>query len=197
MYKLIENSVHLLYNIYCFFRSVIMKIFTFRAISQEEDDFILEIQIRSDQTFYDLHKSFQKELNYDKSQMASFYLTNDKWEKEKEINLFDMFDDNHNGNELLKMSDTLLGDLLKKEKSKLLYVHDFFYERALFIELIKITDHVVNTFSPERLRLEGTIPKQVLMTEEIPSNISDILNGEAENDEDEDISFESFEGLDI
>jgi hypothetical protein len=174
-----------------------MKLFTFRAISQEDEDFVLEIQIRSDQTFFDLHRSFQKQLNYDESQMASFYLTNDNWEKEKEINLFDMFDDNHNGNELLKMEDTLLDDMLKKEKSKLLYVHDFFYERALFIELIKITDHVINSFSPECLRLEGKIPKQVLMTEEIPSNISDILNGDTEDDEDEDISFESIEGLDI
>jgi len=114
-----------------------MSIFTFRALSQEEDDFVLELQIRSNQTFYDLHKSVQKELNYDEGQMASFYLTNDEWEKEKEINLFDMFDDNHNGNGLLKMEDTILEDKLINEKSKMLYIHDFFYERALFIELIK------------------------------------------------------------
>ncbi len=174
-----------------------MKIFTFRAISQEEDDFVLEIQIRSDQTFFNLHKSIQKELNYDGSQMASFYLTNDEWEKEKEINLFDMFEDNHNGNELLKMEDTLLEDVLSKVKRKLLYVHDFFYERALFIELIKISEELVNNYSPECLRLEGKVPSQILMTEEIPTNITDILNEETDKDEDEDIRFESIDDLDI
>lgn len=182
---------------YRFNRSVTMKIFTFRAISQEEEDFILEIQIRSDHTFFDLHKSYQKALNYDEKQMASFYLTNNEWEKEKEINLFDMYEDNHNGNELLKMEDTLLEDILHAEKSKLLYVHDFFYERAFFIELIKINDEVINNFSPECIRLEGKIPPQVLMTEEMPSKISDILNGDTEYTDDEDITFESIDDIDL
>lgn len=182
---------------YRFNRSVTMKIFTFRAISQEEEDFILEIQIRSDHTFFDLHKSYQKALNYDEKQMASFYLTNNEWEKEKEINLFDMYEDNHNGNELLKMEDTLLEDILHAEKSKLLYVHDFFYERAFFIELIKISDEIINNFSPECIRLEGKIPPQVLMTEEMPSKISDILNGDTEYTDDEDITFESIDDIDL
>ncbi|MCD6596699.1 MAG: hypothetical protein J7L04_03375 [Bacteroidales bacterium] len=172
-----------------------MSIFTFRAISQDEEDFVFELQIRSNQTFYDLHKCFQKELNYDENQMASFYLTNSEWEKEKEINLFDMFDDNHNGNGLLKMKDTILKDKLTHEKSKILYVHDFFYERALFIELIKINDLEINTYSPECMRLEGKIPQQILMPESIPSDISDILNGD-KDDEDE-LFFESLDDLDI
>ncbi len=172
-----------------------MSIFTFRALSQEEDDFVLELQIRSNQTFYDLHKSVQKELNYDEGQMASFYLTNDEWEKEKEINLFDMFDDNHNGNGLLKMEDTILEDKLINEKSKMLYIHDFFYERALFIELIKINEQEINTFAPECSRLEGKIPTQVLMPESIPSDISEILNGE--RDDDDELYFESLDDLDI
>ena len=172
-----------------------MSIFIFRALSQEEDDFVFELQIRANQTFYDLHKSFQKELKYDESQMASFYLTNSEWEKEEEINLFDMFDDNHNGNGLLKMEDTILEDKLTHEKSKILYVHDFFYERALFIELNKINEQEINTYSPECMRLEGKIPTQVLMPESIPSDISDILNGE--KDEEDDLYFESLDDLDI
>ena len=90
-----------------------MHIYTFRAISQEAEDFVLEIELRSDHTFHDFHKSIQEELNYDTSQMASFYLTNYKWEKEKEVTLFEMFSDNGNGNGMLKMDTTLLEDYLK------------------------------------------------------------------------------------
>ena len=63
-------------------------IYKLRMISHEEEQFVRDFEVLSGQTFYDLHVAIQKELRFDTSQIASFYLCNDKWEKEIEITLF-------------------------------------------------------------------------------------------------------------
>lgn len=169
-----------------------MHIYTFRAISHEEEDFVLELEIRSDQTFHDLHKRIQEELKYDASQMASFYLTNYKWEKEKEVTLFEMYSDSTNGNGLLKMDSTILEDYLNIEKSRLLYIHDFFFERAFNIELVSINKVNGSSDYPKCTRLDGKIPEQIMMTDMIPSDPSSFLDEELD-----DYIFESLDDLDI
>ena len=53
-------------------------IYTFRFISNEEENFVLDVNINHDQTFEDLHLAIQKTLEYDSSQMASFFTSNNK-----------------------------------------------------------------------------------------------------------------------
>ena len=170
-----------------------MQIYTFRAISQEEEDFVLELELRSNQTFHDFHKSIQEELKYDGQQMASFYLTNYKWEKEKEVTLFEMFSEKGNGNGLLKMDNTLLEDYLNIEKSRLLYIHDFFFDRAFNIELISIDKPNGTPQYPKCKRLEGKIPEQIMMQDMIPTDPSDIFD----EDEDDSSMYQSLDDLDI
>ena len=170
-----------------------MQIYTFRAISQEEEDFVLELELRSNQTFHDFHKSIQKELKYDGQQMASFYLTNYKWEKEKEVTLFEMFSEKGNGNGLLTMDSTLLEDYLNIEKSRLLYIHDFFFDRAFNIELISIDKPNGSLQYPKCKRLEGKVPEQIMMQDMIPSDPSDIFDEE----EDDPNMYQSLDDLDI
>ncbi len=140
-------------------------------------------------------KSIQEELNYDTSQMASFYLTNYKWEKEKEVTLFEMFSDKGNGNGMLKMDTTLLEDYLNIEKSRLLYIHDFFFERAFNIELVSINKQNGSLDYPKCTRLEGTVPEQVMMPDMIPNDIADII--ENEDDISDDDMFQSLDDLNI
>lgn len=172
-----------------------MQIYTFRAISHEEEDFVLELELRSNQTFHDFHKSIQEELKYDGQQMASFYLTNYKWEKEKEVTLFEMFSEkgNGNGNGLLIMDSTLLEDYLNIEKSRLLYIHDFFFDRAFNIELISIDKPNGSLQYPKCKRLEGKVPEQIMMQDMIPSDPSDIFDEE----EDDPNMYQSLDDLDI
>ena len=172
-----------------------MQIYTFRAISHEEEDFVLELELRSNQTFHDFHKSIQEELKYDGQQMASFYLTNYKWEKEKEVTLFEMFSEkgNENGNGLLIMDSTLLEDYLNIEKSRLLYIHDFFFDRAFNIELISIDKPNGSLQYPKCKRLEGKVPEQIMMQDMIPSDPSDIFDEE----EDDPNMYQSLDDLDI
>ena len=68
-------------------------IYRFTIISDEVDDFIREIQIDPDATFFDFHKAILKSVGYKDNQMTSFFICDDDWEKEKEITLEEM-DDN-------------------------------------------------------------------------------------------------------
>ena len=65
-------------------------VYKFRIISDEVDDFIREIKIDSDASFYDLHEAILKCTGYKDDQMTSFFICDDDWEKEIEITLEDM-----------------------------------------------------------------------------------------------------------
>lgn len=56
-------------------------VYKFRIISDEVDDFLREIKIDSDASFYDLHEAILKCTNYKNDQMTSFFICDDDWEK--------------------------------------------------------------------------------------------------------------------
>ena len=62
-------------------------VYKFRIISDEVDDFLREIKIDSEASFYDLHEAILKCCKYKDDQMTSFFICDDDWEKEKEENL--------------------------------------------------------------------------------------------------------------
>lgn len=159
-------------------------IYFFRAISNESDDFLFDIAINSDAKFVDLHHFIQQQLNFDPAQMTSFFLTDEDWQKEKEITLIDMMLDDDSAAVMDKVS---LGELLNEPKQRLLYAFDLFAERVLFMELTDITEGSVK--ETVGVRIEGTPPPQ--FSEEGFSFDEELTGGDA-YDEDEIDDFLSF-----
>ena len=93
-------------------------IYRFTLISDEADDFIREIQIDPEATFYDIKEAIMKSVGYANDQMASFFIFDDEWETEKEITLEEM-DDNPEIDSWV-MKDTPISELVEDEKQKLL-----------------------------------------------------------------------------
>lgn len=167
-------------------------IYHFRIVSAEVDNFFFNIAIRSTQTFYDLHSCIQDTVNYDSSQLASFFLTNDSWEKQKQITLLDMAVDEDRP---LVMDRTILGDYIKEEKQRLLYIFDFFSERGFFMVLEKITEDENGHF-PRCTESRGEAPEQIKMTS---TKVKSIFEEEEELDEgydDEDTDLDNIENID-
>ena len=98
-------------------------IYRFTIISDEVDDFVREIQIDPEATFYDFHEAILKSVGYTNDQMTSFFICDDDWEKEKEITLEEM-DDNPEMDSWV-MKETPISELVEDEKQKLLYVFDY------------------------------------------------------------------------
>ena len=135
-------------------------VYRFRMISNEEKDFVRDIEICSEQTFFDLHKAIQEDLHYDSSQIASFFTTNQEWEKELEFTLFDMTDDESLST--VPMEKAELKDYISP-RQRILYVFDFFNERAFFLELMDFNKELECIHYPRITNSEGFPPKQILM----------------------------------
>ena len=65
-------------------------IYRFTIISDEVDDFIREIKIDSEATFFDLHEAILKAAGYKDDQMTSLFFCDDDWETDQEITMLDM-----------------------------------------------------------------------------------------------------------
>ena len=142
-------------------------IYRFTIISDEADDFVREIQIDPEATFFELHEAILKSVDYKADQMTSFFICDDDWEKEKEITLEEM-DDNPEMDSWV-MKDTTISELIEDEKQKLLYVFDYMTERCFFIELSEIITGK-EMKGAKCTKKEGDAPKQTIDFEEMAAN---------------------------
>ena len=99
-------------------------VYKFVVLSDEDESFVREFEFLDTHTLLDFHNLIQDELEFDKSQMASFFMATDNWEKEEEFTLFDM------GTGSSTMEVAVLEDIIFRKNQKLLYVFDFFNERS-------------------------------------------------------------------
>lgn len=108
-------------------------IYNFRLVSDEVDNFKREIQIDADATFLDLRNAICDCTGYDKSQMSSFFMCDEGWERDKEITLEDMGSDS--SEDVYLMEDTPLSDFIEDEGQRLVWVFDYLTDRSFFIEM--------------------------------------------------------------
>ena len=188
-------NLSVFYYFYAINKTVTTMIYRFTIISDEVDDFVREIQIDPEATFFDFHEAILKAAGYTNDQMTSFFICDDDWEKEKEITLEEM--DNNPEMDSWIMKETRLNELIEDEKQKLLYVFDYMTERCFFIELSEIiTGKDMN--GAKCTKKSGDAPPQTVDFEEMAA-----ASGSLDLDEnfygDQDFDMEDFdqEGFDI
>ena len=112
-----------------------MIVYNFRVTLDFEKDVIRDIEVRSDQSFFEFHQIIIKAFNFNGDQMCSFFMSNKEWEKGEEIVLFDMgFEDSPDSPRV--MENTQLSEMLNKSDEKILYVYDFLRMWVFYVELI-------------------------------------------------------------
>jgi len=134
-------------------------IYLFRVISDENQDFYRDVVIDGSDTFLDFHHTLQEDLGFDPSQLASFFLTSEQWEKELEITLIDMMQES--SMETRTMDETTVDEFIHELNQRLIYVFDFFSERAFFMELIEMSDQVSPKQTPFIAQSIGDPPPQL------------------------------------
>ena len=176
-------------------------VYKFVVLSDEDESFVREFEFLDTHTLIDFHNLIQDELEFDKSQLASFFMATDNWEKEEEFTLFDM------GTGSSTMETAVLEDIIFRKNQKLLYVFDFFNDRALFIEYTGEAKEVEGRELPNCTNSKGIPPKQVIFggsARKLYNNIvvsDDDDEDEPEVDdlflgEDDDESLPDFENID-
>ena len=136
-----------------------MATYRFRITFEDYDDVTRDIEIRSTQTFDDLHHAIQQSIGFDAYKTASFYMSDDNWKKGKEISSREL---NPAEEEKVKrMDNARLCDTIADPHQKIYYVFDFSSPWTFRIELVKINrDEDPSASYPRCVRSAGEAPKQ-------------------------------------
>jgi Plasmid pRiA4b ORF-3-like protein len=119
-------------------------VFKFKIISDKVENFALHIDADAKNTFFELHEAIQDECKYDPSEIATFFLADEEWDKGLEITMFENKSSKQNSG--LIMKNATLGDYLKEKEDKLIYVFDVKNQKSLYIELNEIVmEKKINT----------------------------------------------------
>ena len=172
-------------------------IFKFLILSDEVNNFKREIKIDSDATFMDLYNILIECIGFSNQEMASFFLSDNKWRKKQEITLVEM--DTDSDVDSLVMEDCILSDYLEDEKQKLLFVFDYLTERALYIELSEMIPgkYLKKPFCSIS---QGEAPTQIIVEDEVKPvsvtiDLGETFYGDEQFDLDE-LDKEGYDGLD-
>lgn len=142
--------------------------FVFEISSTKASDFMRIIHINSEQTFEDFHQILQNTCNFDHSQLASFFLTDDLWRKNIEIT---SLDSGKSAPRLISMRTTKLNDYLSKVGQRLIYVFDYFNDRFLYIELKEL--HMKTDLKEPFVAYEkGNAPSQFLINDYMEDEVA-------------------------
>ncbi|MDR1719894.1 MAG: hypothetical protein LBR67_07250 [Dysgonamonadaceae bacterium] len=144
-------------------------VYRFLLLSDEVDDFKREIKIDSEATFFELHNAILDSVGYTKDQMASFFICADDWTKLTEITLIEMDTSSDVDNYI--MENTLLREGLEDEGQKLMYVFDYFTERAFYMELREIISGQ-NQEKPVCSKSIGNPPEQIMAFDDLEAPAS-------------------------
>lgn len=150
-------------------------IYKITFFSEEKDNFKLTFECNSDATFLDLHNAVLDAVKYPNDQMTSFFICNDKGEREQEVTLVEM--DNSFEYDNMVMESTPLSELLTEPKQRLQYVFDPMFDRYFYGFLSNIAPGHKDGI--ECVVKEGKAPKQL----ESP-DLNDLTLGTGDLDED-------------
>ncbi len=136
-----------------------MAILKFRIYFEEDDSVYRDIAIRHTQSFYELHETILRAYEFDNKHKATFFRSNDHWQKGREITL-EPYEKSYKAPPLL-MKETTVGSEIRNPNEKFIYLYDFNKNWGFLIELINVTKEENPKLNyPAVVRTEGIAPSQ-------------------------------------
>ncbi|RWU08283.1 IS1096 element passenger TnpR family protein [Pedobacter chitinilyticus] len=155
-----------------------MAIYRFRVSFEDYDDITREIDIKSNQTFEDLHRAIHRSTGYNADKSSSFYVSTDNWIKGEEIAIHPTQRKIDNGVTLMEKSK--LSSFIEDPHQKFYYIYNFDRPYDFHVELIKIIlDNDPKIEYPYLVKSVGEAPKII-----DKSNIDSIVASSAAVDND-------------
>jgi hypothetical protein len=136
-----------------------MAILKFRVYLEEDDSVYRDIVIRHKQSFFDLHEVILKAYEFDSKHQATFYRSNDNWQRGREISL-EQYDKPYKAPPLL-MKVTTIGSEIRDTNQRFIYTYDFNKGWTFLVELINVSKEENPKLTyPAVVRKEGIAPSQ-------------------------------------
>src|SRR3954469_9706681 len=136
-----------------------MAILKFRVYLEEDDSVYRDVAIRHTQSFFELHEIILKSFEFDSKHAATFYRSNDNWQRGREISL-EKYDKSYKAAPLL-MKETTIGSEIRDPNQKFIYQYDFAKNWSFLVELINVSKEENPKITyPAMVRKEGIAPGQ-------------------------------------
>jgi hypothetical protein len=136
-----------------------MAVLKFRAYYEEDEAVYRDVVIKHTQNFFDLHNAILKSYEFDNKHQATFYRSNDNWQRGREITL-EKYDKEYKAEPLI-MINTTIGSEIRDTNQKFIYIYDFEKNWTFHIELINVSkEESSKIIYPATSRVEGIGPQQ-------------------------------------
>ncbi|MDR3697310.1 IS1096 element passenger TnpR family protein [Mucilaginibacter sp.] len=136
-----------------------MALYRFRITFEDYDDVLREIDVKSNQTFEDLHRAIHQSTGYNPEYPSSFYISNDQWIKGEEITY--MPNQKRIDRGVALMDKVKLLSYIDDPHQKFYYTFNFDRPFDFHVELMKIIlDETPGTSYPAVIKSVGEAPKQ-------------------------------------
>lgn len=165
-------------------------VFRFRMLSDENDSFLRDYEVLYDTTLLDFHKFLIESLEYEEC-MSSFFTADNRWEKLTEFTMMDM--DVNSENAPVPMDKISLGQIIKKNRDRLIYLFDPFGDRAYYLEAVGAYEQNITFTYPREIYAQADVPDQYQISneghndgsifDEMMGDFSDFEGEESYNDE--------------
>src|SRR5579864_1801629 len=119
-----------------------MAILKFRVYFEEDDSIYRDVAVKHTQSFLSLHQVILKAYEFDSKHQATFYRSNDHWQRGREISL-ERYDKAYAKDPLL-MESTPIGSEIRDPNQKFVYVYDFVKNWSFLVELINVSKEEVS-----------------------------------------------------
>ncbi|MBY0542339.1 MAG: plasmid pRiA4b ORF-3 family protein [Sphingobacteriaceae bacterium] len=113
-----------------------MAIYRFKISFEDFDEVTREIDIKTNQTFEDLHRAIHRSTGYNADKSSSFYVSTDNWIKGDEIAILP--NDRKINNGVALMENSKLSNFIEDPHQKFYYIYNFERPFDFHVELIKI-----------------------------------------------------------
>ncbi|TSJ40324.1 plasmid pRiA4b ORF-3 family protein [Mucilaginibacter corticis] len=136
-----------------------MALYRFRVTFEDYDDVTREIDIKSTQTFEDLHRAIHQSTGYNAEYPSSFYISNDQWIKGEEVTYLPNQKRIDRGVAL--MEKVKLSSRIDDPHQKFYYTFNFDRPFDFHVELMKIIlDEAAGVTYPAIIKSVGDAPRQ-------------------------------------
>jgi hypothetical protein len=136
-----------------------MAILKFRIYLEEDESVYRDVVVRHTQSFRDFHEAILKGYEFDSKHKATFYRSNDHWQRGREISL-EQYEKEYKAQPLL-MADTTIGSEIRDPNQRFIYQYDFNKNWTFLVELINVSrEENPKVIYPSVSRSEGIAPSQ-------------------------------------
>jgi len=137
-----------------------MAVLRFRVYWEEDDAVYRDIVIRHTQHFGELHQCILKAFEFDNKHQATFFRSNEHWQRGREIS-FDQYEGRAYKVPPLLMHETTITSEIKDPNQHFVYVYDFDKNWTFLVELIQVVKEESSKIEyPAVARKEGVGPSQ-------------------------------------